>query len=149
MLSTSEVQQLAINRVKNFDGVFPVNHLPMTHKKSYRLIINTDVDNLSGKHWVAIAVREDKTAYVFDSLGIPPCNFIQNWLNIRNLTWSCNLRQVQPTDSMLCGYYCIYFLHFIDYVALRNEMFANIMNLLFPKNVPLSVNDSIVYETIM
>lgn len=147
MLSTSDIQQLGTKLILNFDGVFPVNYLPITHKKAYRLIINTDVDNLSGKHWVAIIVREDNTGYVFDSLGRPPCNYIQNWLNTRNIKWSCNLRQVQPNDSILCGYYCIYYLHFVDYVNLCNEPFANITNLLFPNNVPLAVNDSIVYKT--
>lgn len=148
MLTTSEIQQLGIRHVLSFDGVFPVNHLPITRKKSYRLVINTDVDNLSGKHWIAIVVREDNTGYVFDSLGKPPCNYIQNWLNTRNIRWSCNLRQVQPNDSVLCGYYCIYFLHFVDYKELCNESFINVMNVLFPRHVPLAINDVIVTECI-
>lgn len=147
-MNTSEVQSLAIKKVLNFDGVFPVNNLPITAKKEYRLIINTDTDNLPGVHWIAIIVRKDNTAYVFDPLGHPPSLFIQNWLRMRNVQWSCNLRQVQPNDSTLCGLYCIFYLHFIDYNPLKYELFECVTNLLFPKHVPLSIHESTVYEVL-
>ena len=145
MLTTSDVEQLGRYKLGNkFDGVFSIDHLPMTFKKTYNLIINTDPANLPGSHWISIVVKEDKTGYVFDPLGYAPSTFIQTWLNARGIQWSCNLRKVQPDTSTLCGYYCILFLHFVNMHPCEN--FNTILNMLFPPHVPISNNDLTVVD---
>lgn len=145
-MNTLELQRLATDLLKNFDGVFSINQLPMTHKKSYIMIINTDPSNLPGTHWIAVIVRSNKTGFIFDSFGRSPPLFLQHWLNIRGIQWTANTRQVQPSDSIMCGQYCIYFLWFATSSMLNDEHFNNIMNILFPINTFYTYYDSIVND---
>lgn len=138
MLDTKSLQRIANDLIPSFDGVFPINNLPITPKKSYILIANTDPDNLAGKHWIAVIIRNGE-GYVFDPLGNAPPLKLQHWMNLRAISWSCNTRQVQSNDSTLCGYFCIYFLWFATCNALRNEHYNNIMNILFP-NTSIYIN---------
>lgn len=146
MLDTQTLQGIATKLIPGFDGVFPINDLPTTHKKSYILIVNTDPDNLIGKHWLGVIVRPDKEGYVFDSYGQSPPLKLQHWLNIRGIRWTSNTRQVQSFNSTLCGYFCIYFLWFANTNQMHDEHFVNIMNILFPPLSLYTYYDSIVND---
>lgn len=146
MLDTETLQSIATQLIPNFDGVFPINELPITHKKSYLLIINTDPDNLPGTHWIAVVVRPDKEGFVFDSFGQPPPLKLQHWLNVRGIRWTSNNRQVQSINSTLCGYFCVYFLWFASSKQLHDEHFVNIMKVLFPPSSMYTYYDSIVND---
>ena len=132
MLDSEQINKIGRDILPNFDGVYAINQLPLTHKRSYVMVINTDPDNLPGKHWIAVIVRSDKEAFVFDPLGFPAPLKLQHWFIKRNIRWTCNTRQVQSSLSTLCGYFCIYFLWFATSDTLKNEHFVNIMNILFP-----------------
>ena len=146
MHTTQELQRMAIELIPDFDGVYPINHLPITYKKSYKLIVNLDSDNLPGTHWIAVFVRPNKKGFVLDSLGYPPPLKLQHWLNIRGIEWECNKRQVQASESTMCGYYCIYFLWFMSSSTFENEHFVNIINILFPPKSIYTYYDSIVKD---
>lgn len=141
MLNTLEINKITLNLIKDFDGTFPINNLPITRKKNYKLIINIDTKNLPGKHWIAVYVC-GKIGYVFDPLGNPPPLILQHWLNKQGIRWMCNLRQVQPNDSILCGYYCIYFLFYVK--DTRVEHLESLLNKLFPNDMNINQHDSIV-----
>ena len=122
-----ELSQLA-NQFFNddFRGVFASNELPNNINCAHRqtLIINTDTNNLPGTHWVALIIYPRASyAEYFDSFGQPPPNHIKYWLSrhIPNRIWY-NPYHVQPIYSILCGYYCIYFLfHRISISLLPND----------------------------
>lgn len=134
MLDTNRIQEIASSLIPSFDGVYPINDLPANHKKTYKMIVNTDPDNLPGQHWIAVLVREGNEGFVFDSFGYPPPLELQHWLNLRKIRWTSNSRRVQSENSLLCGHFCIYFLWFATANTLCNEHFNNIMNILFPLN---------------
>lgn len=146
MIDTQELNRIAREVLPSFDGVFPINQLPITHKKKYSLILNTDSDNLPGKHWIAVMVRPDKEAFVFDPLGYPPPLKLQQWFVQRNIRWTSNTRQVQSSVSTLCGLFCIYFLWFATSDTLYDEHFVNIMNILFPTKSNVTNYDIIVRD---
>ena len=147
MLNTTELEKICKEILPStFDGVFPINELPITYKSTYNIIFNTDPNNLSGKHWIAVSVRKNKHGYVFDSFGYPPPVKVQTWLNARGIKWDFNHRQVQADDSFLCGHYCIYFLYFTMNPYYRNQHFETVMTDIFPKHMYFYNYDALVRD---
>ena len=69
-------------------------------------IINLDSKIGTGTHWVSVIIEPNRLLY-FDSFGlIPPYELI----NLRS-EYYYNFLQYQPIKSLLCGYYCLYFLN--------------------------------------
>ena len=68
-------------------------------------IINLDDSHSNGTHWVAM-INKNNEIYYFDSFGLPPPR------EVTNLKKECiyNTSQYQAKTSVLCGYYCLYFL---------------------------------------
>ena len=137
MLDTNQIEEYANKIMDNFDGVSPLDMLPIKVQKTYNLIVNTEPSNLPGQHWIAIVVRPGKVAYVFDPMGFPPPLKVQTWLSIRKLRWtSNNNRQVQSNTSTMCGFYCLYFLFFTS--IMPDISFENIMDHIFPRGLMYS-----------
>lgn len=144
MLDTIQVEE-ALRNIGNFLGVFPKDKLPPESSgTSCTFIVNTDSSNLPGQHWIAVYVRTSKEGFVFDSFGQSPPLQVQHWMNIRGISWTCNMRQVQSHESTLCGAYCIYFIWFATSNSLKDELFVNILRILFPMHATLKTNDLIV-----
>lgn len=83
-------------RIKNFDGVFSKD----THRnvRPHCGIINLDNSVGRGTHWVCYIESN-----YFDPFGLPPPNdlhFIKQY----------NTLQYQEKKSVLCGYFCLYFI---------------------------------------
>ena len=78
----------------------PKNHSPG--------IINLDSLENAGTHWVCCAPSHDnKFVWYFDSFGMGyPEEFTSDGKQI-----IYNSSQYQDIKSVLCGYYCLYFLH--------------------------------------
>lgn len=114
-LGTSEVNDfLNCNPVtkKIFIGTFPSDHnLPLPSWYPYALVYNTDPGHMPGSHWVAVYVETPENVDYFDSFGMPPSGEIARWLSkfpkVRRLNFP-----VQPDLSILCGYYCLFFIYF-------------------------------------
>ena len=123
---------------ESFLGVFASDTLPNRTAeilKNKSLIINTDTHNLPGTHWVAILSR-DNEAYFFDPFGFQPIPEIASWLNRHFKKWTFNKRQVQPTTSDYCGYFCLYFLYAATRVPhLKHSDFDTIFEYAFPKDM--------------
>ena len=141
VMNTLEIDRISQGLIKDYDGTFAINDLPFTRKKKYKLILNTDTQNLPGSHWIALYVCQKK-GYVFDPLGNSPPLQLQHWLNKQGIQWICNLRQLQPTLSVLCGNYCIYFLYFMSGTC--DQHFQTTLNKIFPIGMQPNQCESLV-----
>ena len=120
MLYTSQLLRFAsLHRHldKHFLGVYALNQLPRSLNKPIRapacgLIINTDTDNLPGRHWIACILLPNGRGEVFDSFGQLPPPRVQVWMNKQcPRGWTFNSIAIQSPLSTLCGGYCLYFLY--------------------------------------
>ena len=90
-------------KIPNFKGIFARDEvMPREHSPC---IINLDSLKNAGTHWVCCAPGQKFTWY-FDSFGM---GFPQEFKSSKPVIW--NSSQYQNINSVLCGYYCLYFLH--------------------------------------
>ena len=90
-------------KIPNFKGIFARDEvMPREHSPC---IINLDELENAGTHWVCCAPGE-KALWYFDSFGM---GFPQEFKSSKPVIWSSS--QYQNINSVLCGYYCLYFLH--------------------------------------
>jgi len=117
----------------NFAGLYASDKIPKYLQNRQFIILNTDPSNLPGRHWFA-AVRINNVIECFDSLGITNQKkvFIINHLNIDGVNYlQFNTTQLQPSSSVLCGQYVLYFLferfHNLDinFDDLLNQIFTD------------------------
>ena len=86
------------------------DHLPAS------FVINTDLKDGPGKHWVAVFINSDGTVDYFDSYGTAPLERIyQRILSLGHDAIRFNTRMLQGPGSRLCGLYCVYFLRMRSY----------------------------------
>ena len=114
-LSSKEIKKI-LNCSKSFVGCFASDQLSQLSISSYPvfLIVNTDKTKGRGKHWLALYITTCEIE-LFDSLGLihrnllpkQILNFVHRFSVSRKLT--CN-RRIQPNNSILCGFYCIFFI---------------------------------------
>lgn len=95
-----------------FQGVYPIDRLP---RRVYTLpaafIINTDVHDGAGLHWIAIYIDVNKRGYLFDSFGeYPTSPYIIKFLRDNCYTFDYNATQLQSIFTSVCGKYCVLFL---------------------------------------
>ena len=90
-------------KIPNFKGIFARDEVrPREHSPC---IINLNELENAGTHWVCCAPGQKFTWY-FDSFGM---GFPQEFKSSKPVIW--NSSQYQNINSVLCGYYCLYFLH--------------------------------------
>jgi hypothetical protein len=92
-----------------FAGVFSKNELPKKIKDNECGVINlADSDN-PGTHWVCYFNRDDLDYVLyFDSYGLPPPLEVESYLKTSNKKIQYNTGEIQSSDTVLCGVYCIY-----------------------------------------
>ena len=97
----------------NFLGVYPSDHLPCVTVLAARApccyIANSDPCTELGSHWVAFFHSSPKTLEFFDSYGKTPSYYGLSIPNTMALKY--NPLQLQADSSLLCGQWCILFLH--------------------------------------
>ena len=90
-------------KIPNFEGIFARDEvMPRKHSPC---IINLDSLENAGTHWVC-CVPGGRALWYFDSFGM---GFPQEFKSSKPVIW--NSSQFQNIKSVLCGYYCLYFLH--------------------------------------
>ena len=77
-----------------------------------------DSNSGDGTHWVAMKLTKDTVTY-FDSFGLPPPEEIKT---LRE-NYIYNSAQYQENSSVLCGYYCIYFINELS----KNKRYSEIL----------------------
>ena len=96
-------------KIKNFNGVFSRDQIQDQNKKGYH-IINMDDRQGPGTHWVVMNIQTNIIEY-FDSFGLNcPMEVVYLSNNLR-LNYIYNSTQYQNLFSVLCGYYCISYIH--------------------------------------
>ena len=100
-------------------GVFPADQVPAIDRAMHCcFILNTDPRGLPGEHWLAFFYNHyvDKLEY-FDSygMGLEAYGDVYDSLHSRGLTAMCtpanSIGCLQSDVSLVCGHYCIAFLH--------------------------------------
>ena len=71
------------------------------------IIANTDNSDGKGKHWVTFYFNAYGFDDYFDSLGKPPEYY--GFRHFRQRRYWMNCDQIQDSNSIVCGLYCIYY----------------------------------------
>ena len=129
-----------------FIGCFAENELANIAITSYPsfLIVNIDKLGMKGSHWIALGIFRKKIE-IFDSLGFTifnwsrvPCNLLtlqHKFSQTRNVV---HFKRIQSDESILCGYYCIF------YVTHRLFTTFTVLEKIFTSNLP--ANDDILLK---
>ena len=108
---------LSDNRItrKDFEGVYPSDHLKTFSRKPDLIVVNTHPSNKPGDHWLLFFNGGPGVIEMFDSLGRDPEHYgkdIQDFITRFASTVKFINHRVQPVNSALCGLYCLYYAYF-------------------------------------
>lgn len=117
---------LSTNKKKVYGGTLPCNYLVdkisetkqyfknLTNGEKRGFIINTDTSDQPGQHWIAICLERGQNGTIgqyFDSFGLQPLHYeIITFLTHTCNEVSYNACQLQQTNSITCGAYCVLFI---------------------------------------
>lgn len=100
-----------IKRNNQFLGVYSRDNLPNQCKPNTSLILNLDNENGPGTHWVCIYNGSPDAIEYFDSYGFPPPEEVINYMKKCNKDIAYSTSQLQSLNSVMCGYYCMYYIN--------------------------------------
>ena len=116
-------------------GVYSRDNLP-NEIKDGAYVINLDEHSDIGTHWIALYVNA-KTMTYFDSFRVEHIpKEIKKFINNKKIIG--NIFRIQAYDLVMCGYYCIGFIHFM----LKSNNLTDFTNLFTPNN--FKKNDDII-----
>ena len=95
--------------IKHFRGIYSRDGLPKQIKKDECGIINLDSQIGPGAHWDAYR-NGDKAAEYFDSFGLIMPHEVMKYLRTSRKRIFYSGDEIQERDSVLCGYWCLYYL---------------------------------------
>ena len=95
--------------IKHFRGIKSRDNLPKQIKKNECGIINLDTHIGPGTHWIAYR-NGDKYAEYFDFFGLKMPFEISDYLSTSGKQIIYSGDEIQERDSVLCGYWCLYYL---------------------------------------
>ena len=139
----------SLKGLPNFIGCFAENQLSSIIINQYPtfVIANVDSFNMKGSHWLAIGIFKTSIE-IFDPLGFTifnwsrvPCGLL-DFLHRMSVTRRVQVSpRVQPKNSHLCGFYCIFYLVLRSFVSMRtvNSFFCLLHSKLYR-------NDAILYK---
>ena len=113
---------------KGYLGAFPACEIPISKKKRYFFITNTELHDEPGTHWTAWMVEGDKIDF-FDSFGRSPNNKqfpyeFKKFILGKKVSYSAF--RVQQYTSNTCGYFCMYYIYFrslgLDFGYIINQL---------------------------
>ena len=96
--------------IKNFRGIYSRDSLPETILKYEVGIINLDTQLGTGTHWVAYRNIDPNHCEYFDSFGLIMPNDVRTYLITSDKQIYYSGDEIQERDSVLCGYWCLYYL---------------------------------------
>ena len=95
--------------IKHFRGIYSRDALPDRTKRNEVGIINLDSQIGPGTHWVAYRNSKNGAEY-FDSFGLIMPNEVMKYLRTSGKQIFYSGDEIQERDSVLCGYWCLYYL---------------------------------------
>ena len=109
-LTDFEIQRYCQNESR-FNGVFSKNNLPLKIKDT-AYVINLDEYADIGTHWIDLFCNRNEIVY-FDSFGVEHVpEEIKNFVGNKNII--ANIFRVQSNNSVMCWYFCIGFIDFMQ-----------------------------------
>ena len=96
--------------IKHFRGVFSRDNLPDKINDKEVGIINLDSQIGPGTHWVCYRNIDNHLSEYFDSFGLIMPNKVQSYLRTSGDKVVYSSDEIQERDSVLCGYWCLYYL---------------------------------------
>ena len=124
-LSLQKIEKI-LNCCKSFIGCYASDQLEKISINQFpcTLIVNTDEHGMKGSHWICFRISKQKVE-LFDSLGliyenklpIKILEFVQRFAISRSFKFN---KRVQPDSSVLCGFYCVFFIFLRQFCSFRN-----------------------------
>ena len=131
-------------KIPNFGGVISrdqVKDCEMGHS----FVINLNESNEPGSHWVAMVFGSDLILY-FDSFGLDPPEEVLMLCNKNRVNYAFNNTHYQSLTSVLCGYYCLFFLNETSRRLKPSLAHQSLYSIFNDVTEPLSHSDSEVNE---
>ena len=94
---------------KVFRGVISRDQINLIVNPGY-YIVNLNDSTQPGSHWVVIHVKPNIIEY-FDSFGLNAPHEVVELSERMGLNYRYNSTQYQDLNSVLCGYWCLYFVN--------------------------------------
>ena len=95
-----------LENIPNYQGAFSKDMIPKLENCACVVINLENFADGNGTHWTCIYANE-----YFDSFGLPPPDIIENELRkLYNDDVWYNSSKLQMDTSILCGYYCVYYI---------------------------------------
>ena len=95
--------------IKHFRGVFSRDNLPKQIKNKECGIVNLDTHIGQGTHWVCYR-NVDRFCEYFDSFGLSMPLEGEKYMSTSGKQLEYSGDEIQERDSVLCGYWCLYYL---------------------------------------
>lgn len=150
LLTNFDLEELYNKLNINLNAVLNKDLLKNITPKEGNYIINLQNSYVgSGTHWACFTIKKDIIIY-FDSFGVPfPTNLLNFFYRFKKgIPIIYSIDQIQHYNSILCGYYCLFFHYFYSKSKLKDDrQILNKHNSLFVlKNRKL--NDKILQKLI-
>ena len=92
-----------------FGGVYARDQLPESIKYPAAMVWNTDPADQPGEHWVAAYFDEDGIGEYFDSYGLEPPPYFEQYMERHSKQWIWNQIQLQDLWTSACGHFCVFY----------------------------------------
>ena len=150
LLTNHDLEELYEKLNLNLNAVLNKDLLQNIIPKEGNYIVNLQNSNAgNGSHWTCFIIKKDIIIY-YDSFGIPmPTNLLTFFYRFKKgISIIYSIDQIQYYNSVLCGYYCLYFHYFYSKSKIKDDRkILNKHNSLFIlKNRKL--NDKILQQLI-
>ena len=99
-------------KITNFRGCYSKDILPASPLKNESVVVNLeDYLDGNGTHWTVI-YNDPKSRDIeyFDSFGMLPPDVVRKYMSKANKGIVYNSSTIQDMNSIMCGYYCVYFI---------------------------------------
>ena len=93
-----------------FAGVFARDQLPRSIKYPAAMVWNTDPADQPGEHWVAAYFNEDGLGEYFDSYGLAPPLWFEQYMEKYSRQWTWNRVQLQDLWTSASGHFCVVYI---------------------------------------
>lgn len=122
-LTNFDLKDLAIKMNIILTNVIPKDMLKGKLENG-RYILNLENSDQGGSHWVAF-LKEGSNIYYFDSFAGYPLQPLIDLCKKNKYHIEYNITQVQDMSSILCGWYCLAFLKYLEVNKKNNTVLKN------------------------
>lgn len=116
-LSTLQIRFLLKKMIRKYPVfVVAIDQLKYIKARRFAIVLNNEPHYMAGMHWIALYKgSKSRTLEIFCSYGVLAQNYgkeITEFAKLHNLHIVQNTERFQAQNSMMCGYFSLYFLFF-------------------------------------